>query len=528
LVQAAGVTLAFLFVAALHRQSDGLWFQGDAPRHAVNGLFWWDLLRALPRDPLHFAVRYYARYPVIAPASYPPLFYVLEGLAFSIFGPSPYSGRAVVLLCACIAGLYTTAWARRWIAPFAGWAGAFLAFVPGMVLWSNTVMLNVPATAAGLASMYHFRRWFESGRPNQLMLTVCAVTAGLLTYYPTASVLPILAAWGLWRIREFRFDRRSLWVVAAILLAIVPLLAALRLAPVHTSRQIPTLAFLARVTTWTFYWKMLSGVVGPLTLTMGAAGCAAGIASPRWRVETIYIVLWIVVLIGCLSVVPARDPRYVLLAAPAFVLAAFTGIAVIQTSAAALAPAWQSAVLTVALAGGTWLSGRIDVPQVSGFREAATYFHEQAPTDGVLYDGDYDGLFGFFFRALDPLFQQRMVVAHELLYRYGPSTTFDWVQQSNVASTEDVVRLVRTRSGCRWVAIEMSRNPVQAVGQRLLRDAVKGPEFEWVRAFPISGAGERRVDVYRVLESVDQVSAVDLSFPSLSERVFVRISPITR
>src|SRR4029078_10201257 len=76
--QAAMVIAGFLLVAALHAQNDGLWFQGDSPRHGVNGLFWWDFLRALPIDPKIFALRYYARYPVIAPAGYPPLFYVLE------------------------------------------------------------------------------------------------------------------------------------------------------------------------------------------------------------------------------------------------------------------------------------------------------------------------------------------------------------------------------------------------------------------------------------------------------------------
>ena len=50
--QSVGVLFALLIVAALNRQSDGLWFQGDAPRHAANGLFWWDLLTALPRDPI--------------------------------------------------------------------------------------------------------------------------------------------------------------------------------------------------------------------------------------------------------------------------------------------------------------------------------------------------------------------------------------------------------------------------------------------------------------------------------------------
>jgi hypothetical protein len=99
-----------LAVAALHRHSDGLWFQGDAPRHAVNGLFWWDLVHALPRDPVAYAVRYYARYPVIAPVTYPPLFYLAEGLAFAAFGSSPYVAKSLVLMFSMMAGLYTMTW----------------------------------------------------------------------------------------------------------------------------------------------------------------------------------------------------------------------------------------------------------------------------------------------------------------------------------------------------------------------------------------------------------------------------------
>ena len=132
--QIAAVMMTFLAVAALHRHSDGLWFQGDAPRHAVNGLFWWDLVHSLPRDPLAYALRYYARYPVIAPVTYPPLFYLVEGLSFAAFGSSPYVAKSVVLVFAILAGLYTMAWARRWIGEPAGWAGAFLAFIPGICL----------------------------------------------------------------------------------------------------------------------------------------------------------------------------------------------------------------------------------------------------------------------------------------------------------------------------------------------------------------------------------------------------------
>ena len=526
--QAVGVVLAVMVVAALNRQSDGLWFQGDAPRHAINGLFWWDLLKAWPRDPVGFAVSYYARYPVIAPATYPPLFYLVEGLAFAALGPSPYTARFIVLLCAVAAGLYTMAWGRRWIDPLAGWAGAFLAFTPGMALWSNAVMLNIPATAAGLASLYHFRRWLETAQRSQLALTVLVVTAALLTYYPSASVLPVLAAWALLHVRSLRLDRNFLWVAAAGLIAMVPLLVALRLAPVHTSRHLPTLAFLSTPGTLTYYWLVLPNVIGGAALALGLVGGVTGLVSRRWRANATYLVIWIAVLIAGLSLLPARDPRYVLLAAPAFVLAGAIGAIAIVQSPALRHPAWHAAMLTAGLGAGLWSAAGIRVPQVSGFRELAAYLRDTAPADAVLYDGDYDGAFGFYVRALDPMYERRIVLADKSLYQYGPSTTFGPAQTSTVTTPEDVVRLLHLRCGCRWVAIEVSRRSNLPFRQRLLRQAVKGSDFELVRSFPIGGAGERRVDLYRVVGAVATVDTMDLTFPSYSERAFLHVAPIAR
>jgi hypothetical protein len=389
-------------------------------------------------------------------------------------------------------------------------------------------MLNIPATALGLASLYHFRRWLESARMKQLALSALFMTAVVLTYYPGAIVLCVCVAWALAFGRDLRFHRRFLWIAAGALIALAPLLAALWLAPVHTSRHVPTIAFLTRAATWTFYWRVLPGVIGRPALALGLAGCAAGLASARWRLEIAYVVVWIAVVIAIFSLLPARDPRYILLVAPAFLVAAAIGLECLGRLGPPLGPTSQAAVLAVGVAAGLWSAARIQVPQVSGFREIATYLRERAPNETVLYDGGYDGLFGFYVRALDPNFERRLVLADKFVYRYGPTTTFQWTQQSNVASTEDVVNLLRTRSGCRWVAIEVGHEHVSAVGQRLLRQAVERPEFELVRSFPITGAGARHVDLYRIVERVDPIVSVDLTFPSLSNRAFVQVIPIAR
>lgn len=525
--QVAGVVLAFLLVASVHRQNDGLWFQGDSSRHAMNGLFWWDLLTTLPRDPVEFAVRYYARYPAINPATYPPLFYFVEGLTFAAFGPSPQVAKFIVLLFGVVAGMYTMAWARRWIGPVAGWTGAFLAFVPGIVLWTNSVMLNIPAAALGLAVLYHFRRWSETAGVAQLVLTLVLAAAVVLTYYQGGIVLCICAGWAVPRWREFRVDRRALWVAAGALCAIAPVAIAIALAPVQTTRHLPTLALLTRSSTWTFYWTTLPDVTGRPALVAGVAGLIAGVFTVRWRTDAAYLAIWITASIVGLSLLPAKDPRYVLLAAPAFVLAAAIGLAAAVPHLRARHPEWQAAALAAGLAAGFWSAARVQVPQVSGFREIATYLQEQAPSDAVLYDGPYGGLFVFYVRALDPHFERRVALGSKLLYQDGPGSTFTPVQRSNVASTQDVVNLLRTRTGCRWVAIEVTRNP-GSVGRRLLRQAVARPEFELVRSFPITGAGERRVDLYRIVSAVDPVTTVDLGFPSFTNRSFHNVDPITR
>jgi hypothetical protein len=520
--------LACALVAAVNWRGDGLWFQGDSPRHAMNGFFFWDLVTAWPRDPIDFAVRYYARYPVIAPATYPPLFYILEGLGFALAGPSPHVAKLLVLAFTAMIGAYATAWARRWHCAAAGWMGAFLIFVPGIVVWSSTIMLNVPSAALGLGVLYHFRHWSEARRVRDLVLAAAFAVGVALTYYPGLAVLFVCLAWTLTFRRDFTLDRRAIGIAALIIVALVPLAISLLLIPVHTTRQWPTLAYLATPTTWTYYWTRLPEVVGWPALVFGVAGVVVGASDARWRDEAICLLLWVATLLFVLSLLPAKDPRYILLVAPACVAAAAIAVRRAIDSLPALRPSLQIVTLIAGLAIAAWSASRIVVPQVSGFREVAAFLRDTAPTDAVLYDGAHDGTFGFYLRAQDPGFASRMVRADKLLFQYGPTTTFEWVESSRVATPEDVLRLVRQECGCRWVAIEVSERRPTVTARLLLRDAMTQPEVQLVRSFPIAGAGERRVDLYRLAGEVDAGVAQELTFPAFSDRVFRGVRPIAR
>ena len=264
------------------------------------------------------------------------------------------------------------------------------------------------------------------------------------------------------------------------------------LSPVHTSRHVPSIAFLMQTLTGIIYWFIL--------LTRGAGRRWRWGSRAPWSASSLEVARRIDfsrhLVRGHdrrgLSLLPARDPRYILLAAPAFVLAAAIGVAAAVQRWWPLGPEWQTAVLTGALVVGFWYAARVPVPQVSGFREIALYLEKEAPHDAVLYDGPNSALLGFYVRALDPNFERRVTEGGQFCTHNGPGRTFaQWSQTSNVASTQDVVRLLRTRCGCRWVAVEPWSQTAAVTGRQLLRQAVAQVDFELVRSF-LSRARLRR------------------------------------
>lgn len=525
--QILAIAGAVLFIAGLHWHNDGLWYP-DAPLHAANGLFWWDLLGALPTDPIEYTIRYYARYPVIKPAAYPPLFYLLEGVTFALFGPAPHLAKGIVLAFTGLAGVYTMAWARRWIAPWAGWAGALLVLVPGVVVWSNAVMLNLPATALSLGALYHFRRWIERDGTRQLVLSSAFVAGVLMTYFPSGTILLICGAWALWQRRGPDIRRRGLWAVGAAIAAAIPLGIVLLLGPVQAMRNLPSPVVALNPKVWLFYAVATLQVTGKAVLALGSLGLVLGLSAPRWRREATYIAILIAVQVITLTTVPARDARYVIPLIPAFLLAACIGVAIVSARVRNAGPAAQAVAIAATMAAAAFSATRVHVPEITGVRELAAYLRDTAPREAVMWDGDYGAVFAFYVRALDPSFERRVVAGNKLLYEYGPGATFAWTQTSHVKTQRDVVEMLQRRSGCRWIVISEEPHVSWLEGRNLLRAALAGPDFELVRIVPTTGLGWRQVRLYRSVHPVDPVETQDLRFPSFGNREFRQVRPITR
>lgn len=521
-LQWAALLAALVLVAAWHWGNDGLWFQGDAPRHAATGLFFWDLLTTLPADPLGFALSYYARYPALVLGAYPPLFHLVEGLAFGLLGPSPYVARGVVLMSTGIAGAYVLAWGRRWIGPLAGWAGVCTVLLPGFMRYSNAVLLNMPAAALGLAGLYHFHAWLDDGRRRDRTLFVVWSAASILTYYPGAIVLPVAVVWLL--CAQGRARGRFLLGLAGLVGVLVLALAVT--VPAHLARQVPSAAMLMSPLNWMFYGHQLVAMVGAPWLLVAAAGAAIGLWSRARRTATARLVLAFATALTCLALLPARDERYALILGPFLVLTAFLAIVTVADASGRRAGAAATAALVVMLGLTVDAALRVPVMRVSGIDAVARYLRDHGPDDAVLYSGIYDGVFAFYVRALDPGYARRVVFSGRFLYEYRQGVDFFWNETPHVKSVEDVVRLVRTDSGCRWIAVEVGGERLLSSTESWLRKALDSPAFERVQSFPVTGRPVTRIDLYRFTLPLEPARPLDLSFPSFSSRVFRGVEPI--
>ena len=529
--QVVGVLFALSYITFLHLGNDGLWYQGDAPRHAANGLFWWDFLTNFSTKPVDFALSYYARYPVIHPTAYPPGFYLIEGTAFQFFGASPFVAKGLVFAFTVLACVYVIAWIRRWISKEAGWGSVLLILQPGIILWANAVMLNVPSMALGLAALYHARRWIETATSRHLYLASFFTLFGILTYVHSGIVLFVILAWIVVEQRWIvLWDRRVLIIGLLSVLVLLPWVwVIVRWAPTYVAGVSPSTQFISMRSTWTFYLSEMVDLFTTPLLALAIIGVVVGLCDWRWRQEIKLLLIWIIVCYGVLSYIVAREPRYILPLSPAIVFLSVIGLISLLHRAAVWFRKNSSwfflSGMAALLVFHIFAAPFVRVPIVKGFREVVEFFEKVAPEERIFYDGVHNGVFSFYMCAGDPDFKRGVVLGNKLLYASSIFPT--WLLAERVSSPADVVEVLRMEGGCKWIAIERQGSSDEIRAARYLRQALTGSHFKFIKSFPIVDSSPNQVDVYQFLPPVEKPDKIELRFPSLGEEGGVfRVKPI--
>ena len=528
--QVGAAVFVWAYLIGLRWNNDGLWYQGDAPAHALDGVFLLDLMRRLPLHPIDFTFSYYARYPALTTSWYPPFFYLLEGIAYSLFGVSPFIAKGLVLGFALLATFYLITWLRRWVGPELGWAAPLLLLQPGFVRWAHAVMLNLPSAALSFASLYHWRHWLEHRSRWHLYSAAAFALAATLTYTPAIGVVLIMIFWAVLdsQIRTL-LDRRVLATAGICTVLLLPWAvvsmkwdqAHLRLGLLHGDYPF------WKPMSWLQYGKLMPHLATWPILVASLLSIPVACFSRRWRKEILLGVSWFILTYVWFSLFAYRDVRYVLLLAPSLVLlATVTIVGICSWVARALPKAacgLTVGVLALVMVFHLAAARRVEAPRVSGFKEIVSYIQQLSPDRFVFYDGYYDHVFTFYMCAGDPGFHRGVVRSSKLLYaayvgpRYGPVV-------ERVASSADVVSRLSRECGCRYLVVERTDH-LESQAMVYLRQALKGPEFRLVRTFPVETPDITQVDVFEFTGPVTTPEYFEIPFPVLGSDVVRRVKP---
>lgn len=518
--------VCLLFWNTLHA---GEFWWTDESRHAMNGVFFLDLWRDMPwRAPYDYALQYFAQYPAVALNWYPPFFPVVEAGFFAVFGITEFSARLTILGFA-LTGV--TAW-YAWVRPIWGRATAILSCLlylsaPGVIAWTRSVMLEVPAVAMIIVSVLAFDRYLDHPSFRRAGLAGLTLGCTLLLKQTTAFILPALLAYALLTGR-----RRLLWRRQAILayvmigtVAVVLTLHALKFGLVPVDSLVKLFSSdssqLFSFERWWQFWSILWQVCGaPLGIAM-LAGAALWLQTRSTRQDSL-IFLWFgasylftTMIIGGQ---PGNVPRYTMYALPVLALLACRPLSRPVTKDGNM----QRVALVLLSALAAWnVYSAWDQPHpyVAGYEQAAKFVMQQDDTGLILFAGKHDGDFIFHLRALDPAKEKAVLRADKILVSMAVHKSFGTV--SYVRSTEDVIGLI-DRFGIGIIVIE-SRDVVDLPEFKLLAKALEDPRFKIVKEMPlvtnVPEFSNLSVQIYRNLEKKKQTGDLVIPLPHMGMEI---------
>ena len=474
-------------------QGDFWW--SDAPRHAMDGVFYYDLVRARPVGHLRqWAMDYYIQYPAVTVLTYPPLFALVEAAFFAVFGVSNATAQLTVA-----AFFAVTAWAayfllRLWTSRMVAFAAALLFIgTPVMVLWGRQVMLEIPTFAFLLWSVYFFFRYLDSEKPRHLYLSTTLVLAAAYTKQPAVFIVPAYVLTLLVVYKRDLLRRKELWRSAGLFcLGLVPLVAYTWLWGRANMRQAVGGGWVKRPrlspSTWSyvaqFEWPRQ---LGWAILALAILYCLGCVVRKDWRLKKpamFFFFAWLVAGYAFFTLIAVSSQRYtIFLIVP---LVFFSIVAIIR-----LLPnkAGQYAALAFAIGSFSYTLATNHVPYVSGYRAAVQYVCSAAPPDSVvMFSGLRDGSFIFNVKSMPECKNLTVIRADKLLLRVAIDRHLFGVQEFGVNATQ--FRDMLQRYGVRYIVIEPDFWP-DLKSMQMLVTLLHEDQFKLLTKVPAASNRER-------------------------------------
>ena len=501
----AGCLLLLLVAVLLLFQSSptaGDFWWSDAPRHALDGAFYRDLLHDLPLSRIkQYAMDYYLQYPALTILFYPPLFPLVEAAFFDLFGVSHHTAQMTVaaFYLAAAWGIYL--FFRRWLGAAPSFAVALLFIgLPEVALWGRQVMLEIPMFAFLIWSAYVL---FSPRRSSRLYLLALLLIGAVYTKQTVIFILPVYA-WVLYSQKGAAVLRdRHAWTAAALFCAgVIPLaVVQLKYGQVNVNSvaggqwtQYP----LTHWRSWLFYLEQLPAQAGWEVLVPAFLYLALGAVRKELRGgPQLFLLLWLGWGYLFFSSIALKEPRHtvvLLLPVAFFAVAGILRLLPGRTGTAA-------AVAFACLVFG-FTTFRRPVPRVGGYREAVDFIAARAPRDSVIvFSGYRDGSFIFNMRARQGRPDITVLRADKMLLRVTQRRELGVVEKP---IAEEEIGEMLNRYGARFVVSQPNFWDDLEAMQRFQR-VLHTSQFRRVAAIPVTantGHEDHQLEIFENLGAV--------------------------
>ena len=511
---------------------NGDFWNSDA-RHALNGEFVRAFVAAHPlHQPVQWAIDYYLRRPALTIMFYPPLFYVTEAAAFTLFGFSQFVAQLTVSLFVLMLALSAYYLSRMFLPRWSAVGAALLVIgAPGAAFWARQVMLDVPAYGLIAVSAACLTAYLSHGHRVTIYLAALFLLAGIYTKYNAGFIAPAFAAtFVAAKGRAALRDRHAL--IAGVLagVGVLPALAMLLrfgaadVASLSGLQDTPTFDSLAY---WLFYLKALPGQLGWTTVLLGVGGLVLifkRLIGGRDRWTYTLLLSWLLVGYLFFTLISLKDTRYTIMvllplaiAAPLFLLVTL--------------PKWLGAPAGLALGIGTLLYTLLlcPTPRVEGYREIASYLAKNVPQNGlVLYSGYRDGNLIFDLSTIRGRSDITIVRADKLLLSVPSGEMRRGVKQADYDQAT-IARMLRDLGASFFVVQPDFWSDIGIMTR--FGKVVEGSDYVNVAHFELSGRsstqdGQRGIDILRPTYIVTRKSVpISIDMPIAGQRFEGTIPP---
>ena len=246
---------------------NGDFFWSDESRHAMDGVYFLDLIKDMPVFHLYqYTKQYYAKYPALGLTWYPPFFAMVEAIFYAIFGISTFAARFTVIFFALLGVFIWYVWIREiYNQEIAFYSGLLFVTTPLVVYWSHAVMLEIPTLAMIILSFYCFYKYFELDEKKYAYYLALSLSGALLTKQTAAFIIPLFFSYILIRKKHKKLIKKEC-IISYIILAIfiIPLtIFTLKFGTLGLRVTLGDLKEVSKGTTleqWSYYLRLLPNI----------------------------------------------------------------------------------------------------------------------------------------------------------------------------------------------------------------------------------------------------------------------------